>query len=376
MARTSRKEFRAFDYVARPRRKSRVREGVTQHYWTVRCRVKGPEGEWSIGWQSSSRQAEQAFHAWVAANHKKPIATDGSAPMVKVIDDYMAMVPTTSRRPRTKEIHLFRARKLRAFIVEHNASMAIGDFSETTFAAYLVWLDTVRNHSPQTIVSTLIGARTVLRWAETQGLATKTPKPPKYRVPAPRHEPLDEEQVTATIAQAEAPLNVMLQLLWETGMRVSEATSKRGIDLRPEENLVLVRTRDLFVPKTKESERTVQVTPETMAMLKQLVTSPLAPLFPCTVKRVYHFWRHRLRKAQKAAGVRHFTFQDIRRAVADRLRNGGVPMDQYAKFMGHAPVTALRHYSTVTDDDLHKALKVGLSAARTLNPKTDDGDKG
>lgn len=159
-------------------------------------------------------------------------------------------------------------------------------------------------------------------------------------------------------------------------MRVSEASSKRGIDLRPEENLVLVRPRGLFMPKTMESERTVPVTPETMAMLEQLVTSPLAPLFPCTVKRVYHFWRHRLRKAQKAAGVRHFTFHDIRRAVADRLRNGGVPIYQYAKFMGHAPVTALRHYSTVTDDDLHKALKVGLSAARTLSPKTDDGDKG
>jgi integrase len=371
MARTRRTEFRSFGLTARPR-KSRMREGISEHYWTVRCRRKGEEGEWSLGWQHSNRAAEYAFHAWVEKHRKAPSPKDGTARFVDVIERYIEMVPTTAKRPRTKENHTFRARKLLEFVQSVDINLTIADFDAALFEQYLGWMRTVKGHSPQTIQNALVGARTILKFAEAQGLVTSPPKVPAMRVPAPQHQVLYANEVEATIGHAEAPLDTLIRLMWLTGMRVSEAASTRGADLLPNERMVIVQERDGFVPKTPESTRQVPVTIEMMLELQKLVTTPDAPLFPCEVGRVYHYWRHRMRKAQRAAGVRLFTFHDLRRAVADRLRNAGVPMDQYARLMGHAPVTALRHYSTVTTDDLHKAFKAGLGATRVQ----DDADGG
>ena len=69
-------------------------------------------------------------------------------------------------------------------------------------------------------------------------------------------------------------------------------------------------------------------------------------------------------KAKKVAGLRHFTFHDLRRAVSDRFRSIGTPVDRYCRFMGHSAITGLRHYSVVDPDDLHADLLAGLDAAR------------
>jgi len=370
MARTRRTEFRSFGFTARPR-KSRMREGISEQYWTVRCRRKGEEGEWSLGWRPSSRAAEYAFHAWLDKNRKAPSPKDGTARFADVIERYIEMVPTTAKRPRTKENHIFRARKLLEFVQSVDINLTIADFDAALFEQYLGWMRTVKGHSPQTIQNALVGARTILKYAEAQGLVTSPPKVPTMRVPAPQHQVLYESEVLATIEHAEAPLDTLIRLMWLTGMRVSEAASTRGADLLPNERMVIVQERDGFVPKTPESTRQVPVTAVMMAELQKLVTTPEAQLFPCPVQRVYHFWRHRMRKAQRAAGVRLFTFHDLRRAVADRLRTAGIPMDRYAKMMGHAPVTAVRHYSTIAPGDLHEALEAGLKATRRKKDSTE-----
>lgn len=363
MASRRRAEFRAYEFVARPR-KSRTQDGVDESYWTARCRRMGEKGEWSLGWHASNRSAEYAFHAWVAKHRETPIPANGTAKLADVIDRYMAMVPTLAKRPATKQNRLFRAKKLLAFIQGARPDMTIAEFDTGTFEQYLGWLRNVRGHSPQTTENALCGARTILRWAAAQGLVAEPPTVPRFRAPAPQHDVLYGEDVEATIAHAAAPLDTMLRLIWETGLRVSEAATTRGFDLLPDEKMVAVQERGNFMPKTPESARRVPVTETLMADLQRLVTTPLAPLFPCEVDRMYHYWRHRLHKAQKAAGVRRFTFHGIRRAVADRLRNGGVPLDRYARIMGHAPVTAVRHYSTVAPGDLHDALAAGLAATR------------
>lgn len=152
-------------------------------------------------------------------------------------------------------------------------------------------------------------------------------------------------------------------------MRVSEAASTRGCDLLAEDLLVIVQERDGFVPMTEDSARQVPVTQDLMDELQRLAVTPEAPLFPCDTKCTYHYWLHRLKKAQKAAGVREFTFHALRRAVSDRLREAKIPIHRYATVMGHAPVTALRHYSIITRDDLHADFQAGLAAARTRTAK-------
>ena len=45
-----------------------------------------------------------------------------------------------------------------------------------------------------------------------------------------------------------------------------------------------------------------------------------------------------------------------------------------AKFMGHAPVTAIRHYCTIAPCDLHADIQAGLEAARRRPVASSDED--
>ncbi len=90
--------------------------------------------------------------------------------------------------------------------------------------------------------------------------------------------------------------------------------------------------------------------------LAALAVKPQERLFTTDAKAPYQFWLHRFQAAQRAAGLSNkLTFHDLRRAVADRLRRGNVPLDAYCTYLGHAAITGLLHYATVDEGDLRKA---------------------
>lgn len=360
--------FRAFGYVARPKRQE-TRGGVEQSYWTARCRRAGEEGEWALGWFSTRRAAEDAFYDWVARRKdQRPAPSQGSL-MVDAIDTYQEVVPTLAKRPSTISNRLYTVRLLREFVSQTAPQMKVAEFTPGLFAAYKTWLETGKNFRPQTVENTLIGARTFLRWAESTGHGEDLPKRPAVHVPVKNGTPLYDEDMRATIACAPRPLDVLLELLWETGMRFAEGESTRRCDLDPEANMVAVVERGDFVPKTSSSTRTVPVSAELMERLLTLADAPEAFLFPCEHRHRYHHWRHHLHLAQEAAGSRRFTFHEMRRAVADRLRRSGIGVDAYCRYMGHSPITGLRHYSVVSEDDLHKARRKALCAVRRKGKK-------
>ena len=68
--------------------------------------------------------------------------------------------------------------------------------------------------------------------------------------------------------------------------------------------------------------------------------------------------------AHREAGINGFKFHDLRRAMADRLRKSGVTVDVYCRMMGHSPITGLRHYAIVDNDDLRDAHEAGLANGR------------
>lgn len=181
----------------------------------------------------------------------------------------------------------------------------------------------------------------------------------------------------ATINKAAPPLDLLLRLIWETGFRFAEAATIRACDIDQTELLVSVVPRAGFRPKTRNSQRWVPVSQSLADDLLALDTAANAPIFGCGDKNPYPFWRHRLQKAQRAAAVQSFKFHDLRRSVADRLRRSGVTVDVYCKMMGHSPITGLRHYSIVDNDDLRDAHEAGLANGRKRRrrrprPDTDD----
>ena len=370
-------------YIARPRHQTRVADGVTEHYWTVRNRRAGFKGEWSLGWHSSPRKAEHAFYAWVEALDDQPLATEGHALVIDAIRRYCEAVPDmVSKRPSTIWNRQYTAIRLGDFISEKDPSLTMNRFNDKMFEGYLGWLTTERTirgqqrvFAPQTIQNFLRGARVFLRWAHDHKYISQPPKEPVFKVEPRVHRPLYQSEAEATIAAAEWPLNIMLKVFWQTGMRFSEAATLRGADLDKTDGVLRICPRGAFQPKTTRSTRWVAIEDELAEELATLVGDDSeAALFQCPVDNPYPYWRHRLYRAQDAAGIGRFTFHDFRRAFAERLRKSGAPVEVYCSILGHSELTGLRHYAVVTPDDQREAQRKALGFVRRRRKKSTDGD--
>lgn len=356
--------LRSYEYTARPRR-TELRDGVQQAYWTVRCRRLGAEGEWTLGWFATRRAAEQVFYDWVSKHRATQLSGGGHDKVRDVVERYIDHVQTMAARPNTVANRTYTAKQLRAFVDARLPGLTIGKFDAKVFDAFREWL-TDQGYSPQTVLNSIVGARTLLRWVVGSGLMTEAPKAPKVSVPPRENQPVYADDIAKIIEHADEPVKTLLQLLWETGFRYAEAASMRLSDVDLANKTVRVIKRGDFVPKRDASYRTVPISDELAAKLGGLATAQSDLLFDCPEKCVYAYWRHRFRLAQRAAGIAdELTFHDLRRATADRLRRAEVPLDVYCKFMGHAAITGLKHYATVDDDDLRKAHEKAMKGGRT-----------
>lgn len=362
--------LKAFGYVARPRRE-KVEGGVVLHYWTIRCRRQDDEGEWTLGWFPSRRAAEQEFVAWVAERQKGEVATGGTAKFLDVLGEYRRAVGTmTDKRDGTIRNRLYHALQLETFVKEVAPDATMKAFDDALFARYKVWLEA--SFAPQTCASAIIGARTFLRWAAAAKFVAEPPNAPKVVVPDSQHEPLFEDDVKKVLAVAKPPLDLLLRVLWEAGLRIAEALSLRREDVLVDDDaertgFVRVQQRDAFTPKTEKSHRQVPIAFDLAVALRSMVARDDAKLFVTKGKHAYHHWRAEMQKAQREAGVEEFTFHAFRRAVADTLRRTKTPIDVYCRYMGHSAITGLRHYSVVSEDDLIDAHEKARAGARKRN---------
>ena len=366
--------IRAFGYVARPKREA-VQDGVVNKYWTVRCRRKGEEGEWGLGTFATRRLAEQAFHAWVMARQQTPVPPGGKALILDVLQEYRTAVGTmTDKRDRTIRSRVYTAGQLETWIRATNPTLTIHAFDDAHFNAYKTWLES--RHTPQTCSTAVVGCRTFLKWAGASGFVSEPPKAPIVNVPVAQRQPLYADEFQAVVEAAEPPVNLLLLLLWESGLRITEALTLRKKDIVLEgagarNGFVVVESHGSFVPKTSQSSRKVPVSRDLAQDLRNLAQDDDKLLFPTKSGHTYHYWRDRLKKAQVAARLpenERFTFHDLRRARADCLRRAGTPVDVYCRYLGHSEITGLKHYSVVSDEDLVKALEQGLANSRLRGP--------
>lgn len=348
-------------YTASARRK-RTEGGVTEWYWTTRCRRAGMEGEWTLGWFTSRRQAEQAFTAWVASRTGRATRR-GSPALIQILDHYQdAIAKMTSKRENTRWNRRYTANQLKSFLDARHPDLLADAFDEAVFEEYLGWLQN-KDYSAQTIENALIGARTFFKWAEATRWVRRAPMRPKHRVPPsePRRitEPEYERLLEAAAATDEPTrLPLLLRLLWETGVRPSEAVGIPRTHLIVEQNLIRLQPHGDYELKTAHSHRLVPVSAGLMADLTQVEPQPDGTLFGVpSVDRPYHYWRHRLQRAIADAGTGDFTLGDFRKTRSTRLLEVGTPLHVYGRMMGHSPSTALRHYAAVSDSDLRAAFE-------------------
>lgn len=134
----------------------------------------------------------------------------------------------------------------------------------------------------------------------------------------------------------------------ETAARRSEilALEWRNVDLKR-------CTAKLIVTKTNQP-RTIPLSPSCTAMLGNLPTSIDGKVFPVTVEAL----RQAYIRAVARAGIKNFTFHDLRHDALTRLAKLGFSVLELRAISGHTTANMLQRYVAIDAEDLAAKLSV------------------
>lgn len=195
--------------------------------------------------------------------------------------------------------------------------------------------------------------------------------PPKSAQPLP--EILSKQDTLRLIDTAETyegarglRLLCLLELLYATGLRVSELVSLKLSDIAPQADLLTVIGKG-------NKQRIVPITPSAREALHEYlkIRSQFLPkhkqnssfLFPSKRGKDGHITRQRfaqmLKKLAAKAGINSATISPhiLRHAFATHLVAGGADLRSVQKMLGHADIATTQIYTHVLDDQLATAVR-------------------
>ena len=194
---------------------------------------------------------------------------------------------------------------------------------------------------------------------------------------------LSEEEVSLLLEAAAKDfshegvrLKALLELLYATGMRVSELVSLPNNALPYNRKIILVRgkgDKERLVP-IGEPAKTALAKYKTVRQhyLKKNQTSPW--LFPSAAKQG-HLTRQRfgqlLKELARAAGINPAKVSPhvLRHAFASHLLNHGADLRVVQQMLGHADISTTQIYTHVLDERLRKLVAENHPLAQTKGAK-------
>ncbi|RVN00454.1 site-specific integrase [Sinorhizobium meliloti] len=222
----------------------------------------------------------------------------------------------------------------------------------------------------------------VLRWAQEKSLVEKLPKVERIPVPVKRVDVPTPEEMSCILDALGEHRALLVRFLAETGVRKTEAYTLEWSDLDTANQLVSIRRKDGFTPKTRHSDRDIPISAslcEALSAAKRAVrakamkvgdTPPLL-IFPGRFGGKLVNIRRALASAVKKAGVKRngqplkLTPHVLRKAMATWLHVRGVPDALLQPRLGHAPGSRVTKsvYVNVTTEDM-RASVIDLEAER------------
>ena len=221
------------------------------------------------------------------------------------------------------------------------------------------------------LVSMVLGfCRDVLRVID----ASPTEHVPRCKVKPVVHPTWDQSQIRAFLQFAEdSPYYAPLLLACSTGMRPGEVCGLLTADLKPNGSIVLHRGLNNYgnatEMKTERSHRTIQLTPEIVAVLRQyiadkrkvgcmrpemFVTTNLEPLRPDVLSGHFRAVLGRF-NASHAVQLPYIRLYDIRHSFATNCLMDGAKSKLVSEVMGNSVNTMEHHYAHLRET-MHEEL--------------------
>jgi integrase len=143
---------------------------------------------------------------------------------------------------------------------------------------------------------------------------------------------------------------LVVRVMAVTGARVGEIGGVRRCDYDPVTKLLLVNG--------KTGPRMIPVDVSIQEALAARADGSTNPMFNCVPPPETKRWvNHKLTRACRRLGLKHFSSHALRRAAIDHLYETKVEPSTVAKLMGHGVSVALKHYRTPTDESMRRAIE-------------------
>jgi integrase/recombinase XerC len=218
-----------------------------------------------------------------------------------------------------------------------------------------------RKLEPATCNRKLAALRSMLRWAESEGIAPEIAAPKSLRQVKPPPRWLDRRQQRSLVRAAERsgrPRDAhLVKLLLHTGLRVDEAAALRRDDL-----VIKERSGSLVVRKGKgRKQRTIPLNAEARAALARLLAAAprKAPEVlhgqrgPLTVRGIQVI----LKRYEGPAKIAELSPHVLRHSFGKNLADSGAAIQLIADLMGHESLETTRRYIQPGQEDLAAAVE-------------------
>ena len=276
-------------------------------------------------------------------------------------------------------------RRYQQYLVERGID-DLGGISETTVSDFLVRLrEGDAEHAPLSSTSaarTVVAVRGFHRFAVRDGLTSADPavsvKPPAPAKRLPKALPLaDVEAILEAAGAAGTTLalrdRALLEVLYGTGARISEAVGLDVDDLDPVDGTVLLRGKggkERLVPVGSFARDAVDAylvrgRPDLVAASTAATTAG-ALFLNARGGRLSRqsAWAVLVKAAERAGVTQDVSPHTLRHSFATHLLDGGADVRVVQELLGHASVTTTQVYTLVTVDNLRQVFATAHPRAR------------
>lgn len=246
----------------------------------------------------------------------------------------------------------------------HSLGVTLDDVSRDQLFGYLA-LRLEQGMKPRSAARLLSAIKQYFRWAQSSGLRSDQPAEELSAPRLPRSLPkaLTESEVLALLNAPDTarPLGLrdkaMLELLYASGLRVSELVALRSEQLSLAQGVLRIRgkgSKERLVPMGDEAQSWIE------RYLKEgrpsILPRPSAALFPTkrgAAMSRQSFWLL-IKRYALIAGIREISPHVLRHSFATHLLNHGADLRVVQMLLGHSDLSTTQIYTHVAREGLKR----------------------
>lgn len=162
--------------------------------------------------------------------------------------------------------------------------------------------------------------------------------------------PAEEKLLLDACDENRSRLRPIVVCALDTGMRRGEILSLRWADVDLKSKRINIQAMNTKTLRSRSIAITTRLLTE---LLKIPRREPTARVFGVT-DTVKRSWA----TAKRIAGISNLRFHDLRHTCATRLVQGGLPIAEVSRILGHTNITTTFRYANIDDSSLERALEI------------------